>query len=122
MEFPIAKELLDRQQNGVKYPTSAILACNPKAYTYELKLVRTLSEQMKDFPRPLIVNCDDYKCQKSEGLKRVASENMMSICNTKGGLTPKAQVMDCAANGIVHQHVEAQNVERMLTAPLDLRG
>jgi hypothetical protein len=46
----------------------------------------------------------------------------MSIYNTKGGLTPKAQVMDCAANGIVHQHVEAQNVERMLTAPLDSRG
>ncbi len=46
----------------------------------------------------------------------------MSIYNTKGGLTPKAQVMDCAVNGIVHQHVEAQNVEQMLTAPLDSRG
>jgi hypothetical protein len=32
----IANELLDGKQNGVKYPTSTILAFNPKAYEYEL--------------------------------------------------------------------------------------
>ena len=40
----------------------------------------------------------------------------------KGCLTSKFQVMDCAANSIVHQHMEAENMERMLTAPLDSRG
>ncbi len=68
------------------------------------------------------MRCDYYKCHKSEGLKQIARENIMSIYNNKGGLTPKAQVMDCAANGIVHQHVGAQNVVQMLKAPLDSRG
>ena len=77
---------------------------------------------MKQLPKPLIVNCDDYKCHKSENLKQTAIDNGMRIYTTKGGLTPKFQVMDCAANAIVHQHVEAANVERMLRAPLDSRG
>ena len=85
------------------------------------ELVRTLTEQMKLLPRPLIVNYDDYKCHKSENLKQIAIDNGMRIDTTKGGLTPKIQVMDCAANTIVHQHVEAANVEKMLQAPLRLQ-
>ena len=118
----IAKELIDREQHGAKYPAEAILSCNPKAYAYEAELVLTLTEQMKALPRPLIVNCDDYKCHKSERLKQVAEENNMTMYNTKGGLTPKFQLMDIAANAIVHQHVENENMGRMLKSPLDARG
>ena len=42
--------------------------------------------------------------------------------HTAGGLTPKFQILDCAPNGIVHQHVTEQNMLRMLTAKKDSRG
>ena len=80
-----------------------------------------MTEQLKYFPIQSITNCDDYKCHKAETWKQLARELNMWIYTTKGGLTQQAQVMDCAANGMVHQHIEAQNVERMLTAPLDAR-
>ena len=41
---------------------------------------------------------------------------------TKGGLTPKFQIMDCAPNAIVHKYVTSQNMLRMLSAKTDSRG
>ena len=56
----VARELRDREMDGVKYPAGVILACNPKAYAKEEELNRTFQEQLKELPLPLIVNCDDY--------------------------------------------------------------
>jgi len=89
---------------------------------FHRELERTISEQLIGFPLPLIVNCDDYKCHKSDQLREFARNHGMFIYITKGGLTPCAQVWDAAGNGIVHQYVEAKNMERMLSAPLDSRG
>ena len=113
----VARKLLDLQFNGVKYPDEVVLACNLKVHAYEHELVLTLIEQMKQLPKPPIVNCDDYKCHKSENLKQTAIDNGLRIYTAKGGL-----VIDCAANAIVHQHVEAANVERMLLATLIHEG
>ena len=70
----------------------------------------------------MIVNCDDYKCHKTEQLKVVAEQLNMFIYHTKGGLTPKFQVLDCAANALVHRHVVTENMQRMLTARTASRG
>jgi hypothetical protein len=108
--------------NGVSYPDGVILDCNPTAYAKEEQLLRTVREQVKDLPRPLIVNCDDYKCHKMVVLLQACEQNGMYMYHTAGGLTPKFQIMDSAPNGIVHAHVTRENMLRMLTAKRDSRG
>jgi hypothetical protein len=50
----VARELRDRIYNGVSYPEGDILDCNPTAYAKEEQLIRTLREQLKDLPKPLM--------------------------------------------------------------------
>ena len=101
-----------------------VLACNPKAYVYQEELKRTVTVGMPDRPKPMILKLDDYACHKEKELVKFCKEKDVHTSGTKGGLTLKEQVLDQAANGIVHQHVSDGNIMRFLTprAPFDDRG
>ena len=96
---PVARQLLDRQCYGDEFPTGMVLSCNPKAYVYKEELKRTVSEGMASRPTPIILKLDDYACHKEKEFVQFCEENHIYISPTKGGLTPKEQVLDQAANG-----------------------
>ena len=120
----VDRQLLDRKCDADEFPTSMVLSCNPKAYVYKEELKRTVSEGMASRPTPIILKLDDYACHKEKEFVQFCEENHIYISPTKGGLTPKEQVLDQAANGMVHQHVTNGNIMRMLApdAPTDERG
>ena len=95
----VARQLLDRKCNGDEFPTRMVLSCNPKAYVYKEELKRTVSEGMASRPTPIILKLDDYACHKEKEFVQFCEENHIYISPTKGGLTPKEQVLDQAANG-----------------------
>ena len=119
----IAFELRSRMfSDGTPYPKGLILDCNPTAYALHDQLVRTVNEQMTNIPLPSIANCDDYKGHKTVKFKEHCESQHRYLYLTKGGLTPKFQIMDCAPNAIVHKYVTSQNMLRMLSAKKDSRG
>ncbi len=85
------------------YPEEVILDCNPTAYSKEEQLIRTLQEQLKDLPRPLIVNCDDLQVSQDVlTFRRMREQWHVYVSHREqwhvyaGGLTPKFQIMDKA--------------------------
>ncbi len=118
----VARELRDRVHNGVSFPKELIPSYIGLQCYCLCKGRAARREQLKDLSRPLIVNCDNYKCHKMASFVQECEKNGTYMYHIAGGLTPKFQVIDIAPNVIIHGHMTKENMLRMLSARRDSRG
>ncbi len=75
-------------------------------------------EGMPGRPKPTILKLDDYESHKEQDFVQFCEEQHILISPTKGGLTPKEQVLDQAANGLVPAyHKRKYNVHACTRCP-----